>query len=102
MIAFAWPPKAPELKPLTVNEDDGDGSTMSAAATMFSDGRTIQFRMSVTEEGEITFRKFGLNDPMPNDLMKIPSIDIDSMILYLQEVKQFIDEAKTVRKLQGK
>ena len=89
-----------ELKILSVAEDNGNSERMSAVqhfpGRMNEPGTTIVFSIYSDRSLHIRF-----NAPLPVDII-FPELDVDGLILFLQDAKQFISESDVIAKLQGK
>ncbi len=73
---------------------------MAAQMTGYHDGSIFEFYLGFDDVGNVTLRKSHENKG--HGEIRLPPIDIDSMILFLQEAKEFIAEAETFRTLATK
>lgn len=82
---------------LTVGEDDGQSDRITAKYEGWHRGSDVNLRISITENRLLSLGNEAGTLIIPNFTTK----DIDGLIEYLNDAKQFISEADTVKKLTG-
>ena len=82
---------------LTVDEDDGQSDRLTARYKGWQRGSDINLRISISEDRLLSLGNEAGTLIIPN----FSPSDIDGLIEYLNDAKQFISEADTVKKLMG-
>ena len=94
----------PKLELLSVAEDDGQSHRMAAALRQYESGQLWKFYISVDDIGNIVLKKIKTSDTVHGITLaeiRLSPVDLDSMIEFLTEAKNFISEAHLLRKLSG-
>ncbi len=87
---------------LTVAEDDDRSDRISGLQDFSRGYHSQKLYISVDADGNMTIKKIsGAMTVLPQVTIDCPKTDIDGLINYFQEVKQFMDEEATVRRLMG-
>lgn len=90
----------PKLERLSIQEDGGRSNRLAAIQHSWTLREQTKFYISIDENGS------AILEGRTGDLLKasihILELDIDGMIEFLQDAKQFISEEKMIAKLMGK
>lgn len=95
---------ATKFEILSVYEDDGESNRIAAGAGHMVGRNFFRTKITVTNYGDIVIHQ--RHEPNsrfspPDVTIKLGKTDIDSIIQFLQEAKQFIKEQELVDTLMG-
>jgi hypothetical protein len=88
---------------LTVAEDGNHSDRLSGVQDFSRDYHPQKLYISVDADGNMTIKKYaGTLTVLPQVTIDCPKTDIDGLISYFQEVKQFMEEEAMVNRLMGR
>ncbi len=89
-----------KLERLSVHEDGDRSNRLAAIQDSWTGRESTKFYLSVDVNGSAIFET--RTNGVPKCSIQILKLDIDGMIEFLQDAKQFISEEKMVAVLMGK
>jgi hypothetical protein len=92
----------PELKLLSVNETWWNSDCIACEQTSgYGPANKGTIRIDITLDRTLTIQKFDHGMRQVGSVV-FKDLDVDGMLQYLQDVKQFLDEQALVNKLMGR